>query len=234
MLTYKLKLNPNKADFLLIGNERQRSKYLSTFPIELFGIKTNPENMLEILSFRSHIPAICSSCCYHIWDLWHIHHHRDLNSAKLLATALASSRFDYCNSLLYGVTDTDRTELQRITNRLTRVVSKSPPFTRSVPLLRSLHWSPVKFRILFKITLLTYKTPWKAACLSLLHAPSLRSNKIINLLVPSVEINTGARAFHSRALSLWNNLLLPVQSVIFGFYLQETAQDTSLWLTCTP
>ena len=36
------KLNPDKTEFLLIGNERQRSKYLSMFPIELLSVKTNP------------------------------------------------------------------------------------------------------------------------------------------------------------------------------------------------
>ena len=42
MSTNKLKLKPDKTEFLFIGNERQRSKYLSMFPIELFGVKTNP------------------------------------------------------------------------------------------------------------------------------------------------------------------------------------------------
>ena len=42
MSTNKLKLNPDKTEFLLIGNERQRSKYLSLFPIELLGVKINP------------------------------------------------------------------------------------------------------------------------------------------------------------------------------------------------
>ena len=42
MSTNKLKLNPDKTEFLLIGNERQRSKYLSMFPIELLGIETYP------------------------------------------------------------------------------------------------------------------------------------------------------------------------------------------------
>ena len=42
MSTNKPKLNPDKAEFLLIGNERQWSKYLSMFPIELLGVKTNP------------------------------------------------------------------------------------------------------------------------------------------------------------------------------------------------
>ena len=39
--TNTLKLNPDKTQFLLIGNERHHSKYLSMFPIELYGVKTN-------------------------------------------------------------------------------------------------------------------------------------------------------------------------------------------------
>ena len=84
-----------------------------------------------------------------------IRHHFDLDSTKLLATGLVSSRLDYCKSLLYGVADVDLTRLQRIQNRLAHLVTKSPPFIRSLPLLRFLHWLPVRFRILFKINLIT-------------------------------------------------------------------------------
>ena len=62
----------------------------------------------------------------------------------MLANALVYSRLDYCNSLLSGIAETDLTKLQRILNRLARVVTKSSPFTRSVPLLRSFHWLLVK------------------------------------------------------------------------------------------
>ena len=167
MSTNKLKLNPDKTEFLFIGNERQRSKYLSMFRVELLRVKTNPAKSPRNLgvifdknfTFRSHISVVCNSCFYHMWDLRHIRHHLDLDSAKLLATALVSSRLDYCNSLLYGVVDIDLTRLQRVQNQLARLVTKSIPFTRSLPLLHSLHWLPVRFRILFKINLLTYKTP---------------------------------------------------------------------------
>ena len=165
MSTNKLKLNPDKTEFLLIGNERQRSKYLSMFPIELLGVETYPAKSARNLgvifdknfNFRSHISTICSSCIYHIRDLRRIRRHLDLDRAKLLANALVSSRFDYCNSLLSGIVETDLTKLQRVLNRLARMVTKSPAFTRSVPLLRSLHWLPVKYRVHFKICLLTYK-----------------------------------------------------------------------------
>ena len=122
MSTNKLKLNPDKTEFLLIGNERQRSKFLSMFPIELLGVKTYPAKYARDLgvifdknfNFRSHISAICSSCIYHIRDLRRIRRHLDLDSAKVLANALVSSRFDYCNSLLSGIAETDLTKLQRV------------------------------------------------------------------------------------------------------------------------
>ena len=65
---------------------------------------------------------------YHMRDLWRIRRHLDLDSAKLLETALVSSRLDYCNSLLYGIADIDLTRLQRVQNQLAYLVTKSPPF----------------------------------------------------------------------------------------------------------
>ena len=105
MSTNKLKLNPDKTEFFLIANKQQQSKYLSMFPMELFSVKTNPSKSAWNLgvifdknfTFCSHISAVCSSCFYHMRDLRRIHHHLDLVSAKLLATALVSSRLDYCN-----------------------------------------------------------------------------------------------------------------------------------------
>ena len=197
------------------------------FPIELLGVKTNPVKSARNLgvifdnnfTFHSHISAFCSSCFYHMRDLWRICRHLVLDSAKLLATALVSSRLDYCTSLLYGIADIYLTRLQCVQNQLARLVTKSSPFTRSIPLLRSLHWLPVRFRILFKINLLTYKTLREKQPVYLhsmlaasIPSHSLRSNNDNSLSVPRVKTNTGARGFHSCAPSLWNNLSLSVHS----------------------
>ena len=48
MAVNKLKLNADKTEFFLIGNERQKNKYL--FPVEVLGVETNP-------------PKICSESC---------------------------------------------------------------------------------------------------------------------------------------------------------------------------
>ena len=122
-------------------------------------------------TFRSHISAFCSSCFYHTLDLQHIRRHLDLDSAQFLVTALVSSCPNYCHPLVYGISEIDLTRIHRVQNRLAHLMTMSPPFTRSLPLLRSLHWLAVTFRILFKINLLTYKTlREKTACLSSLHA----------------------------------------------------------------
>ena len=155
MSTNKVKLNPQKPEFLLIGNERQRRKFLSMFSIALFDNKSNPAKSARNLgviidknfTFHSHVSPVCSSCFNHIRNLRHIRRHLDLDSAILLATALVSSNLDYCNSLLYGIADTDLTKLPHFQNQLALVVTTSP-FTHNVLLLRSLHWLPVNFRIL--------------------------------------------------------------------------------------
>ena len=246
MSTNKLKLNLDKTEFLLIGNERQRSKYLSVFPVELLGVKTNPAKSarnLDVIfdknfTFHSHSSAVCRSCLYHKRDLRRIRRHLDLDGANLLATALVSSRLDYCNSRLYSIADIDPTRLTRVQNQLACLVTKSPPFTCSISLLRSLHWLPVRFRILFKINVLTYKTlrekqPVFRHSMLATSVPSrsLRSNNN-SLSVPRVKTNTGARAFHSCAPSLWNNVPLSVHSAssvaTFKKYLKTHLSDLAL------
>ena len=80
---------------------------------------------------------------YHIRDLRRIRRYMSLSVAKTIATALVSSRLDYCNSLLHNVAIKDITKLQRVQNCLARVVTRSPRLSRSLPLLKSLHWLPV-------------------------------------------------------------------------------------------
>ena len=247
----KLKLNPDKTEFLLIGHERQKSKFLAMFPVDLLGLQTTSAKAAQNVgvffdtnfSFRSHVSAVCRSCRYHIRDLRLIRRYLSFDSAKLLAHALISSRLEYCNSLLFGIADEEVIQLQRIQNSLPRVVTKKPPLTRNVPLLRSLHWPPVKFRIEFKICLLTYKTftenqpDYLNAMLTPLIPPRpLRSKMVfIFLSLYKVKTNAGARAFRSCGPSLWNRLPFLVRSApstaTFRRRLSEyLALDLEIWV----
>ena len=115
----------------------------------------------KYFTFCSHIPAVRSSWLYHFRHLQRIRHYLGFDSARLLsllAIALLSSHLSFCNSLWSDTADTDLTRLQHVQNRLTHIVTKFPPFACSVSLLRSLHLLPVQYRIVFKISLLTYRT----------------------------------------------------------------------------
>ena len=57
------------------------------------------------------LPLLVAGGTLSTQDLRRFRRHLDLDSAKLLATALVSSRLDYCNSLLYGIAYIDLTRL---------------------------------------------------------------------------------------------------------------------------
>ena len=109
------------------------------------------------LTLTDHISQVIKSTRFHIRDLYRIRHLLDLNTAILLANALISSRIDYCNSLFASLTLSELKRLQGVQNSLCRVVTRSSRYTHATPNLEKLHWLPVKYRVLFKIGLITYK-----------------------------------------------------------------------------
>ena len=48
--------------------------------------------------------------------------------AKTIATFLIGSKLDYCNSVLFNVTEKEISKLQGVQNCFAHVVTKSPPF----------------------------------------------------------------------------------------------------------
>ena len=111
----------------------------------------------ENFNFKQHFSKTCCCCFYHIRDLRRIRRFLSPSVAKTIATALVSSRLDYCNFLLYNTANKDIAKLQRVQNCLTRVVTRTPRFSCLVPLLKSLHWLPVHYRIIFKMCTIAYQ-----------------------------------------------------------------------------
>ena len=69
-----------------------------------------------------------------------------------VAHAFITSRIDYCNSLLVGIPDVCVSQLQRIQNCTARLITNTRKYD---PVLKRLHWLPVKQRITFKLLLIT-------------------------------------------------------------------------------
>ena len=81
--------------------------------------------MDSTMSFDRHVDNICKSSFCHIRALWRIRKLLTIPDIKTVATAVVSTRLDYCNSLLYGVTDCNINKLQRVQNSLARLVTNS-------------------------------------------------------------------------------------------------------------
>ena len=81
-----------------------------------------------------------------------------LSAATALANSLVSSKLDYCNSLYNGLSQADLNKIQGIQNTLARVVTNTSKFEHITPILKKLHWLPIKQRIDYKLWLLTHKT----------------------------------------------------------------------------
>ena len=77
MSARKLKLNPDKTEFLLIGSKVQREKFSKCFPTRLLAQEVTPSPSARnlgivfdsALNFRSHISGISRACYYHIHDM---------------------------------------------------------------------------------------------------------------------------------------------------------------------
>ena len=209
-----LALNPSKSEALPLGTG-QRLKTLATIgSVNISGttvplttqIKLLGVTLDQSLSFDSHITALSKSCFYHIRALGHIRPILSECTANLIASALVSSRLDYANACLFGISNKNLSRIQRIQITLARVVTFSRSRSSTATLLKHLHWLPVSVRINFKIALLTFKSlhaiaPLYLSSLVRPYVPSraLRSSSAHQhqLCVPHVSTVFSSRGFRS-------------------------------------
>ena len=235
MNSNKLKLNPDKTEFMIIGTDNQRNILSKFLPVNILGNDLYPSTSVRNLGvifdsdfkFSKHVSSICSSCFYHIRDFSRVRRHLDTSAAIILANALVSSRLDYCNSLFYSLRQCDKKRLQHVQNTLCRIVSRKSRFTSITPERKKLHWLPIEYRIQFKINLLTFKTlnssspPYLKVCLNPYSSNyNTRRSNPNQLILQTVNYNKKIHSSfkhlqHSYAYSaprLWNNLPHHVRS----------------------
>jgi len=71
--------------------------------------------------------------------------------------AFISCRLDYCNSLLYGVTDKLMRHVESVQNASAKLITGAKRREHMTPILRQLHWLPVRRRVEFKMASLVYQ-----------------------------------------------------------------------------
>ena len=109
------------------------------------------------LKFHKQINNLCKSSYYFLYNIRKIRKYLTKVLTATLVHAPVISRLDYCNSILYGLPAYQIAKLLRVQNTAARSVYMIiPKFAHISPYLKELHRLPVKFRIEFKITLLTF------------------------------------------------------------------------------
>jgi len=158
---------------------------------------------------------------YHTWALRHVRHCLPFPVAQTLACSIMGSRLDFCNSVLFGARKSSLAKLQRAQNMLAWVVLNKPRQTHSTELLQqSFRWLPVKERIAYKVTLLTYKDRHSSTLdyLNYLLSESvinssvtLRSSSRLVLHLPGSQTVCSAWAFSIAVPTVWSKLWADVQ-----------------------
>ena len=146
------------------------------------------------LSMADYVASLSRTCLFQLHQLRLVRSSLNEESVKTFVHAFVSSRLDYCNSLLYGVSNELLQKLQVIQNVAARVVTGARKFDHITPVLRELHWLPVRQHIGFKLAMTVYK------CLHGLVAPYLADDCV---LVSSVASRRHLRSADTRKLVVW-------------------------------
>ena len=226
----KLKLNPEKTEFIIIGQKAIRESLAPNFPVPLLQNNISPSVEVRNLggifdsdnSFDNHVAKVCRACYYHLRDLRWIRKFLEVETAILLANAMVSSCLDYCNSLLYGVSKSNIAKLQTVQNALCRIIFRLDKMSHVTPFLKKLHWLPIQHRILFKYNLLVFKAINLSQPLylsALIRSSSLTRGNRLSISSTRPNKHIGRRGFAVAAPAELNKLPQTVRSqqTIDGF-----------------
>lgn len=220
MTLNKLKLNDDKTEFLIITSKHQQHKiHNDHIQVDSASIHASPSaRNLGIIfdntfSMDAHVKKVCQAIYFQIRNVNSIRKILSDESAATIIHALITSRLDNGNSLLYGINEQHLNKLQLCQNAAARILTNTRKYDHITPILKDLHWLPVRQRIEFKIILLTWKSlnglaPSYIADLLNIYTPTrtLRSSDKLLLTVPRTSSSYGDRAFSVISPKLWNNL----------------------------
>ena len=113
----ELKLNHDKTELILIHSKYHPSPSFQSLCVgdESVAACQSARSLGVIfdehMSFHAHVSSICRSSFYHLRNLSRIREYLTKESAAVVVHAFVTSKLDYCNALLYGLS---KYQLQRL------------------------------------------------------------------------------------------------------------------------
>ena len=110
------------------------------------------------LSMANQVAKICKICSFHLRRISLVQKYLTTDSLCLLVSSFVLFRLDYANSLLAAIPGNLLSRLQRVQNSAARLLAGVNRKQHITPVLRSLHWLPVRQRISYKLACLVFKS----------------------------------------------------------------------------
>lgn len=220
MVRNKLKLNDSKTEFFL-ACVKNLQKYVSELKLKIGDTVIELSDSIKLLgvtfdremSMKAHVNNVCRAANFHLYRLGKIRPLLSQSAATSAVRTLVVSRLDYANSLLYNISEANVRKLQLVQNSAARLVTRVSRREHITPVLRSLHWLPLRARLEYKIVLMVFKClheyapQYLADCLKVYQPTrSLRSSAMGLCKEVRTRRVIGSSAFSVAGPKLWNQL----------------------------
>ena len=86
------------------------------------------------LSMEKHITKTYNAAFCHIYNTRQIRKYLNQESSERMVHAFITSELDYCNSLMYGLPNSQLQKLQRVQNAAAKIVSGARKYDHVTPL----------------------------------------------------------------------------------------------------
>ena len=111
----------------------------------------------QAMTMESQVTATSKSVFMSIRNIGRICNHLTREAAETIVHAFITSKVDACNSLLYGINNTQLSRLQRLQNIAARMITYTKKTEHITPVLAGLHWLPIQQRVTYKLCLIIFK-----------------------------------------------------------------------------
>ncbi|XDV17969.1 hypothetical protein PO909_023757 [Leuciscus waleckii] len=218
-------LNESKTEFILFdaSSSTKEAPDLAPLTTHLSPVVRNLGVILDSsLRLDKQVDSVIRASFFQLRRLAKVKPFLSCSDLEKTIHTFISSRLDYCNALYIGLNQASLHRLQLVQNAAARLLTNTRKHDHITPVLYSLHWLPVEFRIQFKILLFVFCSIHGLAPLYLCnmltpYQPSraLRSSKQHLLVVPLSRCKKwGDRAFAVAGPKLWNALPLELRSIM--------------------
>lgn len=218
-----LQLNASKSEVMVFGMKKDDSGLADFLGIWETYVQPKIRNLGVIfdsaLMFDHQVKNVVKNCFYQLRTIAKMKSFLSVPDLETVIHAFISTRLDYCNALYVGISQSLISRLQLVQNAAARLLTGIKKREHITPVLKRLHWLPVKYRIQYKVLLYVYKAVHELApeyIKDLVLMNSGRSQRSFNcllLFVPRTRLKTkGDRAFSVVGPRLWNALPPDIRS----------------------